>query len=51
MEVENQLSMSLDDIINKNKKQRPVGSGKQQVTSLLMQQIRFKSRPSIPIVS
>ena len=31
MEVENQLSMSLDDIINKHKKERPVANKKQQV--------------------
>ena len=33
MQVENQLSMSLDDIINKNKKQKPLGNQKQQVMS------------------
>lgn len=31
MEAENQLNMSLDDIINKHKKDRPVGNKKQQV--------------------
>ncbi|KAL3154675.1 hypothetical protein ABBQ38_011224 [Trebouxia sp. C0009 RCD-2024] len=30
MEVESQLAMSLDDIINKHKKERPVGNKKQQ---------------------
>lgn len=31
MEAENQLNMSLDDIINKHRKDRPVGNKKQQV--------------------
>lgn len=34
MEAENQLSMSLDDIINKQKKERPVGNKKQQVLTV-----------------
>lgn len=39
MEVESQLAMSLDDIINKHKKERPVGNKKQQVLPLLSPQV------------
>lgn len=39
MEVESQLTMSLDDIINKHKKERPVGNKKQQVLPFLSPQV------------
>ena len=51
MEVENQLSMSLDDIINKHKKERPVGNKKQQVLEQRLNSLTCEVLPCCAIVA